>query len=159
VLHFAASSSPNQDVAFMVAIGWTALNLLLSNFFITFDQLTLKPFSQLRYLSAMGYAFEGLTRAELSGRTYNCSSGMDPSRLTLIERLIPAAKGALDMPVVQQALRNPGENCELHADAVLGLYGMERGFGMLAGVLVGYLAALHLATFLSLVMLSRRERR
>ncbi len=46
VLHLAAILAPNQDIAFMVAIAWTAINMLMSNFFITFSQMTLGWISQ-----------------------------------------------------------------------------------------------------------------
>ena len=36
VLHAAAIISPNQDIAFMISISWTAVQLLLSGFFIDF---------------------------------------------------------------------------------------------------------------------------
>jgi ABC-type multidrug transport system permease subunit len=73
VLHFAASVSPTQDAAFMVSIAWTALNLILSNFFISVRELSLSALAPLRYVSAMGFAYEGLLRAELHQRTFNCS--------------------------------------------------------------------------------------
>ena len=46
VLHLAATIAPNQDVAFMLGIAWTAVNLLMSNFFISFNQMTLRWISQ-----------------------------------------------------------------------------------------------------------------
>lgn len=35
----AAIIAPNADLAFMLAIGWTAINLLMSGFFITYQQV------------------------------------------------------------------------------------------------------------------------
>ena len=46
VLHFAATVTPNQDAAFMLAIAWTAVNLLMSNFFIGYDEMSLGWISQ-----------------------------------------------------------------------------------------------------------------
>ena len=46
VLHFAATVTPNQDAAFMLAIAWTAVNLLMSNFFISYDEMSLGWLSQ-----------------------------------------------------------------------------------------------------------------
>lgn len=48
VLAFAAVVTPNQDVAFMLAIGWTAVNLLMSNFMVRYKDMTQVWFSQLR---------------------------------------------------------------------------------------------------------------
>ncbi len=43
VLHAATAIAPNQDVAFMLAIAWTAVNLMLSGYFIRFDQVRAPP--------------------------------------------------------------------------------------------------------------------
>jgi hypothetical protein len=48
VLAFAAVVTPNQDVAFMLAIAWTAVNLLMSNFMVRYKDMTQSWFSQLR---------------------------------------------------------------------------------------------------------------
>lgn len=102
VLHAAATIAPNQDLAFMLSLAWTALNLLMSGFFLPYNQVrlaivTLKGaqgclnahptnaclmrntqftfawLSQLRWLSAQGYAFEALAKLELSGRVFSCA--------------------------------------------------------------------------------------
>lgn len=57
-LSFAAIVTPSQDFAFMLTIFWTALNLLIANFFILYRQMTLYGLSQLRYISAMNFAFQ-----------------------------------------------------------------------------------------------------
>ncbi len=62
MLHLAATLTPNQDMAFMLAILWTAVNLLMSNYFVTYSQIAYGWFSQLRYLSAVGFAFDGVTQ-------------------------------------------------------------------------------------------------
>ena len=49
VLTFTAVVMPNQDLAFMGAIAWTALNLLLSNFMMRYVDIGQAWFSQLRY--------------------------------------------------------------------------------------------------------------
>ncbi len=41
VLHCCAVAAPTQDAAFMLSIIWTSTNMLLSGFFVTFDQLTI----------------------------------------------------------------------------------------------------------------------
>lgn len=48
VLAFAAVVTPNQDTAFMVAIAWTAVNLLMSNFMVRYADMTQQWLSQLR---------------------------------------------------------------------------------------------------------------
>jgi hypothetical protein len=36
VLHLSATVSPSQDAAFMLGIGWTTFNLVMSGFFIAY---------------------------------------------------------------------------------------------------------------------------
>ena len=48
VLTFTAVVMPNQDLAFMGAIAWTAINLLMSNFMVRYNDMKMGWFSQLR---------------------------------------------------------------------------------------------------------------
>lgn len=48
VLTFTAVVMPNQDLAFMGAIAWTAINLLMSNFMVRYQDIDQRWFSQLR---------------------------------------------------------------------------------------------------------------
>lgn len=48
VLTFTAVVMPNQDLAFMGAIAWTAVNLLMSNFMVRYVDIGVGWFSQLR---------------------------------------------------------------------------------------------------------------
>ena len=48
VLHFSATLAPNQDLAFALCITWTSLNLLLSNYFIKYDEMNMQWLTQVR---------------------------------------------------------------------------------------------------------------
>lgn len=50
VLTFTAVVAPNQDLAFMGAIAWTAINLLMSNFMVRYAEINQIWFSQLRWV-------------------------------------------------------------------------------------------------------------
>ena len=91
VLHLAASLSPNQDIAFMAAIGWTCLNLLMSGYFITFKDMAFSWMSHLRYTSAMHFAFEGQAAVEFSNRQFDCSAGLGPGAEKLLPLLVPSS--------------------------------------------------------------------
>jgi hypothetical protein len=52
VMFCAATLAPSQDFAFMITIAWTAVNLLVSNYFIRFIDLTLYWISYLRRAAA-----------------------------------------------------------------------------------------------------------
>lgn len=75
VLHFAAVATHNQDTAFMVAITFTAINVIVSNFFILFDSIALPGVRWLQYISAMGYTFNGAIRLEFGDHNYSCAGG------------------------------------------------------------------------------------
>jgi hypothetical protein len=67
VLHCCAILAPNQDVAFMLSIVWTAIQLFFSNYFIIFTEVEQQWITVLRWLSALFYAFEGLMTTEFQG--------------------------------------------------------------------------------------------
>ncbi len=48
VLYCAAILSPNQDVAFMVSIAWTAVNILLANYPLRLSEYTMRWVAPLR---------------------------------------------------------------------------------------------------------------
>jgi hypothetical protein len=202
VLHLTASLCPNQDLAFMVAIAWTCLNLLLSGFFITFREMAFKWMTYLRYTSAMHFAFEGLLQVELGGRTFDCSQTLtvgEERLLGLVAGLMPTATAATGMysatgvssssssssspssssgggrysgqlaqqqqqgglpQLVNSWLANStGRGCTVETSAILTYFDFGRSFGSTIGCLLAYWGVLHLATYLSLVLLARRERR
>ena len=47
--------APNQDVAFMLSILWTTIQLLLSGFFVNFPEVMNYWITYLRYISAAYY--------------------------------------------------------------------------------------------------------
>lgn len=202
MLHLTASLCPNQDLAFMVAIAWTCLNLLLSGFFITFQEMAFKWMTYLRYTSAMHFAFEGLLQVELGGRTFDCSQTLtvgEERLLGLVTGLMPAAtrgvspaasmysavgssgsstsssssssggysrlpaqqqqQGALPQLVNSWLASSTGRGCTVETSAILSYFDFGRSFGSTIGCLLAYWGVLHVATYLSLVLLARRERR
>lgn len=158
MLHCCAVLAPNQDAAFMFSIMWSTVQLLMSNFFITFDDLRFKWLSLLRYLSALYYAFEGLSQIEFGGARFDCSKGIDPTGVTFLKQLMPNSK-FLSMSAVTNALVNPGKDCVADTDALLHYYNFTRPFGATFGVLLLYWAAVHAATYAAMVLVARRERR
>jgi hypothetical protein len=154
VLHLASTLAPNQDLAFMISIAWTAVNLLMSNFFITYDQMGLNWLSQLRWLSAMGYSFDGLAQLELRGALYDCSGGLPESVISLLPGLLPNTT-LVTSPLVTGQLAQPGEGCVADTSAVLAFLGLSRPIASTAAILLGYLLVVHLATYAALCRVAR----
>lgn len=117
--------------------------------------------SNLRYLSALYYAFEGLIGVEFSGRKFPCPpTGLDSVSADFFTQLLPGAAN-LATPAMLQRLTTGTEaaTCVVDSDAVASYFGVGRSFGTTVGVLVAYLGVLHIATFLALVVVARREGR
>ena len=142
----------------MFSIMWSTVQLLMSNFFITFDDLRFKWLSVLRYFSALYYAFEGLSQIEFGGATFDCSKGVDPTGVTFLKQLMPNSR-FLSMSAVTNALVSPGKDCVADTDALLHYYNFTRPFGTTFGVLLLYWGVTHVATYAAMSLVARRERR
>lgn len=75
----------SQDLAFVYAIGWTALNLLVNPYMSLFDQYSLGwGWSWLRFVSPCSFAWQGLVYIEFNGRGFDCNSGSGTEAVGLI---------------------------------------------------------------------------
>lgn len=163
VLYFAAVVTPNQDMAFMLAIGFTAVNILLSNYFIPFELIRFDWISWLQYFSAMGYTFEGAVLLEFGDRNFTCSEGVSAlgnstETAQALQFILPNTETASN-PLVISTLRDPGEDCVLNGEAVNEFFDLDRSYGTTCGILIGYLAVLHVLTFLGLLFLAKKDKR
>ncbi|WIA12817.1 hypothetical protein OEZ85_006447 [Tetradesmus obliquus] len=158
VLAFAAVVTPNQDVAFMLAIAWTAVNLLMSNFMVRYKDMTQVWFSQLRYISAMGYAFEGYAQAEFKGIKYSCAGGLAPSITAYLPIFLPNTP-ILRGTLVTGQLANPGADCVVELGSILEYFELFRPLWMIVVILVGYLLFFHIVTYLGFLWLTKKEKR
>jgi ABC-type multidrug transport system ATPase subunit len=158
VLSFAAVVTPNQDLAFMLAIAWTAINLLLSNFMVRYVDMSQNWFSQLRYISAMGFGFEGYARAEFLGVTYSCAGGLAPTIIAYIPTFLPNT-AQINSPIVRNALTNPGKDCTVRLDSILDYFELFRPFWMVVVILLGYLGFFHIVTYIGFLYLTKKEKR
>ncbi|GBF87651.1 ABC transporter G family [Raphidocelis subcapitata] len=158
VLAFAAAVTPNQDLAFMVAIAWTAVNLLMSNFMVRYADMTQVWLSQLRYISAMGFAFEGYSIAEFVGGSYSCAGGLASDILGYLPTFLPNTP-AVSSPLVRGVLTNPGPDCVIDLGSILTYFGIAKPLWLVFVILIGYLAVLHVATYFAYLGLARKERR
>ncbi len=61
MLYAAAVATPNQDTAFMVAIAWTAVNILMSNYLVRYADMRMPWLpAALRWFSVMAWTFQGM---------------------------------------------------------------------------------------------------
>lgn len=126
------------------------------------QEIRFSALSNLRYLSALHYAFEGLLGVEFGGRTFPCpSAGLDAVSAGFFTQLLPGAAN-LVTPAMLQGLTNGSEaaaGCVVNSDAVAQYFGFSRSFGVTLGVLVGYLGVLHVVTFVAMLLIARKEAR
>ena len=142
----------------MYSIAWSTVQLLMSNFFITFNDLRFKWLMFLRWFSALYYSFEGLSIIEFGGGAFDCSEGVDPASVTFLKQLMPNSK-FLGLSAVTNALTNPGPDCIADTDALLEYYQFTRPFTTTVGIMFGYYLITHLFTYCAMVAVARKERR
>lgn len=63
-----------------------------------------------RYISAMGFAFEGYLTTEFAGGTFSCAGGLAPELTAYIPVLLPNTT-VIASPLVRNILINPGADC------------------------------------------------
>lgn len=162
VLYAAAVATPNQDTAFMVAIAWTAVNILMSNYLVRYADMRVQWLpAALRWFSVMAWAFQGMAATELRGQAYNCSAGFgrSVSPLSVLPEYLPGNPMLHPTNFAEQFLGDPGPECSLDTEELLQHFGMTEPFWRLVVILVGYLAATHVVTFLALRLTAGREKR
>lgn len=82
-----AVAASSQDLAFVFAIAFTALNLLVNPYMCLFDQYSLGwGFSWLRFFSPCSFAWQALIQVEFSGRGFDCNQGSGLEAIGLIPR-------------------------------------------------------------------------
>eukprot|EP00775_Hariotina_reticulata_P006450 gene6450-6679_t len=163
VLHLAATTMPNQDLAFMMAIGWTCVQMVMSGFFIPYKEMRLQLLANLRFLSAMQYALEGLLQVELGGRLLPCppADQMSSQGAAFLRQLLPAGAQLLAPGPLQHVLTDTAgaKSCVMDGTAVVAYFGFGRSFGLTMAAMGAYLFGLHLLTFLAMVLMPRKNTR
>lgn len=155
-MNFAALLMPSQDLAFVIAIAWTAVNMLLNNVVVSREKMMLPVVRGISYISAFSYALNALAMLELSEQVSDCN--IAPEVATRLPKFLPNAP-MLASPTIQEGLREPIEGCEIRFSELLDYLDVQWTYGEHVGIMVAYLAAVHLITYLALLRLSRREKR
>eukprot|EP00798_Chlamydomonas_sp_ICE-L_P018330 gene18330-24792_t len=81
VMNLAALLAPNQDLAFMLAIMWTALNILMSNVLIRYTEIQATWLRVFRYISVTWYVIMG----------FHASMGFSPAELLMQNHGLPTS--------------------------------------------------------------------
>ena len=65
-----------QDLAFAAGTGYTAINILVVDFYIRYDELKIAPMKWLSWISYARYALQGLAYNEYHGRSFKTASSI-----------------------------------------------------------------------------------
>jgi hypothetical protein len=133
--------------------------MYFSNFIVRFTDITMRWLTPIGWFSTMNYAFAAYLKAEFSGVDFPCASGLFNSDMVSLVRALLPGTPSLRGPAVVRVLESPGAGCVIHADAVLQYFSVTRPVFIYLLIMIGHLGFLHVATFLGLVMLARKERR
>lgn len=60
-----------QDIAFVMGVGYTALSILLVDFFITYSELKVPPAQWASWISYTRYSMQGLVYNEYNNRNFS----------------------------------------------------------------------------------------
>jgi len=157
VLHLCAMLAPNQDTAFMLSLVWTTLQMLLSNFFISFSEVYMVWLRYFRYISALYYTLEGATLLEFKDIKFSCEGGISPKDLQLIFNALPGIPPRVKTQIMLAT--GPRRGCIVDANAIINYYDYNRLFGMSVGILLIYWLGLHVLTFIVMRVAARKENR
>jgi hypothetical protein len=76
--------------------------------------------ANLRFLSALHYAFEGMAQIELGGRLFACpAAGLDSQSAAFLTQLLPGATSLLTPSRLQQLVSSQ-QGCTVDSSAVAG---------------------------------------
>lgn len=153
--------TPNQDMAFMVAIAFTAVNILLSNFFIPFELIEFSWVSWLRWVSAMGYTWNGITKIEFENRNFTCADGVGvliPDLQAAVTEGLPNLDGG-QASIFTNIVSDPDPDCVLNTNRILNFFDIDTPFWTTMCILLGYLGVLHILTFAGLKLLANKDKK
>ncbi|KAG2454579.1 hypothetical protein HYH02_000421 [Chlamydomonas schloesseri] len=117
--------------------------------------------------SGGGWGFRGNKQrwrragAEFRSQQFGCSAGFGTGVLGVLPGYLPGNTALNPTNLLQGILSDPGPSCFVGTDAILDYFGgaMREPFWRLVVILLGYLAALHVITFMALKLTAGRERR
>ncbi len=77
----------------------------------------------------------------------------------MLPAYLPGSPIADSIDYVERLMGSPGPDCSVDTEQLLQHFGMTQPFWRLVVILVGYLAAMHVVTFVALRLTAGREKR
>jgi hypothetical protein len=106
----------------MTTVGLPYLNANVCAATTHLQEIRFGPLSNLRFLSALHYAFEGMAQIELGGRLFACpAAGLDSQSAAFLTQLLPGAASLLTPSRLQQLVSSQ-QGCTVDSSAVAGAH-------------------------------------
>ncbi|KAF8072475.1 abcG12 [Scenedesmus sp. PABB004] len=140
----------SQDLAFVYAIGWTSLNLLVNPYMARYETYSLGwGFSWLRFASPCSFAWQALVDIEFTGRGFDCNAGSGAQAVGLIPSLLPddPAYALIRSNINSLGRISRGGRCVASGDAIVAMYTQGIPYAGVVGVLLGYYVLFLAATY------------
>ena len=173
VLVLCVYSVSSQDIAFATGIGTAALGSLLMGYLVRIKRIPSAPLKWLSYLIFHRWAFSGLTRAEMQGRRFFYPMGCErwpgasgvapfnstsrPSDLANLDKVRinwwqDVSVNALGLPKKYLKPYQLEPKCTELQDGndMLDFWGSTAGAGASCGILLAFLAAFHILSWMAL---------
>eukprot|EP00775_Hariotina_reticulata_P011714 gene11714-11859_t len=149
-IYCCAIMASSQDLSFVYAIAWTALNLLVNPYMALFQGYSLGwGFSWLRFTSPFNFAWQALVKIEFSGRGFDCNGGSGLRAINVFPELLPTTG---NFKVIKSSLNNLGPRstngqCVASGDAIVAMYTSDLTIGEIVAILGGYFLLLMTLTY------------
>ena len=112
----------------------------------------------LRYLSATYFSFEAGSINEFGGVYLSCADGLSTTEVNFLLGAFPNSSD-VQRNQINLFFGRSDPNCVLDTNSILTYFNFRRPFWVSALILVGYLVACHILTFVAMLVAARRERR
>eukprot|EP00878_Enallax_costatus_P012559 GHUV01013117.1.p1 GENE.GHUV01013117.1~~GHUV01013117.1.p1 ORF type:complete len:585 (+),score=193.17 GHUV01013117.1:274-2028(+) len=170
-IYCCAVLASSQDLAFVLAIAFTALNLLVNPYMALFESYSLGwGFSWLRFFSPCNYAWQALIQVEFGGRGFDCNTGGSGlEAIGLYSQLLPRAPTSGPVTAQERQLNlitsnldnlasfSTNRQCIASGNAVVEMYTAGLTFAQIVGILIGYLVLFMTATYLVVAKSAKKQ--
>ena len=158
--------SDTQDMAYINAVGYSSLGVLLMGFWVRIQHIRLPPLRWLSYIFYQRWALQGFSHNELSGRKFyypsNCKQwDSNPALYAAAKEAWPKdpRNNPFNIPVARLSERQRTPTCsELNSgDDILRFWGFTITAWQSVGLMLLFYGLFHVASFLALRSLVKRR--
>jgi ATP-binding cassette, subfamily G (WHITE), member 2 len=149
--------TPNQDLAFVLAVSYVAISILLGGFYAPLTDIKIAPLRWLSYLSYPRYTFQGMVRNELLPDRYRPQGCLSNALLGATEAEINNLRSNTTL---QAAAGGGGFNCKMVADGkgALSFWDFTLPWKVIVPAMLAFYFGFHILSYLALSRLHKAKR-